>query len=89
MEDTVTVRVRPGEATSWVAVDGTAPLGEGSWDEWSVCQGLDALVRMIHRAGRTVRVVVEPADGSFLGRVAERSIARVLDVYESAEADWA
>jgi hypothetical protein len=84
----VKIIVRPGDRTAWSAYDGTAPLGEGSWDEWDVAAGLDALIRMVHRAGRLATVSVGRPCGTFLSRVAARSVDRILDVYEAVEVDW-
>lgn len=72
----VILSLDPGVTTGWAIVrkkDG-ALLGMGNFDQYELGSGLDLLIRMMHREGHEVRVVVEevPQVGGVRGELAQQ-----------------
>lgn len=81
--------VTPGALTEWSLVSGNETLGSGSWDTVDVAAGLDQLIRFVHRSGRRCKVlVVRRPFTSMSDQIAEASVRRVLDIYESVQVRW-
>ncbi len=73
----VDVGISPGATSSW-SISGTCDvLDLGEW--------LDAIIRNVHKSGGRVRITIDPPEPGLMGTVAERTVRRVLDVFETVE----